>query len=180
MFKLIPVTASHFDLWADHLDRIFAESGKGGSPLFSPFEALDAASLPERRKRFEGGTVKPTRQPGWIRAWGVEEDAGRLIAHLDMSGSHVPSESHRATFGIGCEKAFCRRGLGKMLMQHALEFAAGNGIEWIDLFVFGENRPAIALYQSFGFVETGRRIDRFRLAGRSVDDVMMSRRLKTC
>ncbi len=62
-------------------------------------------------------------------------------------------------------------------MQRAMDFASSHGIEWIDLSVFSENVPAMSLYRSLGFVETGRREDRFRLSGRSVDDIAMSLRL---
>ncbi|WP_459711457.1 N-acetyltransferase family protein [Paraburkholderia sp. 2C] len=78
------------------------------------------------------------------------------------------------TLGIGCEAAFRRQGIGAMLMRFAIDFALENGIEWIDLFVFGDNAAAIALYKRFGFSESGRRPDRFRLMGRVVDDVMMT------
>jgi ribosomal protein S18 acetylase RimI-like enzyme len=78
------------------------------------------------------------------------------------------------TLGIGCETSFRRQGIGAMLMGLAIDFALESGIEWIDLFVFGDNAAAIALYKRFGFAESGRRPDRFRLMGRVVDDVMMT------
>lgn len=177
MPTVIPVAVDDFDRWAEYFDRICAESGQGGLPLFSPFDISPFALSPERRTRFESSLLVPVRQPGWMRAWAVEDSAGRMVAHLDLNGSNIPSEMHRATLGIGCERAFYRQGIGTKLMQRAMDFASSHGIEWIDLSVFSENVPAMSLYRSLGFVETGRREDRFRLSGRSVDDIAMSLRL---
>lgn len=171
------VTSQHFDRWADHLERLFAESGRDGMPLFSPLETWPGASSPEGRSRYEKRFALPVKSPGWTRAWIVDDADGRAIAHLDLAGSTIPSEMHRATLGIGCERAFCGQGLGRALMVHAIDFVADSGIEWIDLHVFSENDVAISVYNSFGFVETGRTVDRFRLRSRSVDDVAMSLRV---
>jgi ribosomal protein S18 acetylase RimI-like enzyme len=69
---------------------------------------------------------------------------------------------------------FHRQGFATALMKSAIRFALQQRIEWIDLFVFSENVAAISLYQSLGFVEIGRCMDRFRISGRSFDDVMMT------
>jgi ribosomal protein S18 acetylase RimI-like enzyme len=113
-----------------------------------------------------------------MRAWAVEGPDERIVAHLDLNGSSIPSEQHRATLSIGVEGSFYRRGLGRKLMLKAIEFATCNHIEWIDLFVFGDNHPAIQLYRSLGSDEVGRRNDRFRISGRSVDDMTMTLRIK--
>ncbi|MFC0691392.1 GNAT family N-acetyltransferase [Paraburkholderia humisilvae] len=174
MSKIVAVVPEDFRLWAEHIDRLFAESGRDGQPLFSPFEQAPNVSSPERRTRFERSLALPVRHPGWMRAWSVRDQDQRIIGHLDLFGSNIPSENHRMTLGIGCELSFRRRGMGTVLMRHAIDFALENAIEWIDLFVFSDNAAAVALYRRFGFVDTGRRSDRFRLMGRTVDDVMMT------
>jgi RimJ/RimL family protein N-acetyltransferase len=174
MLKIVAVVPEDFRRWTEHIDRLFAESGRNGQPLFSPFEQAPNASSPEPQMRFERSLVLPVRHPGWMRAWSVHDQDQRIIGHLDLCGSSIPSESHRLTLGIGCELSFRRRGIGTMLMRHAIDFTLESGIEWIDLFVFGDNTAAINLYRRFGFVEAGRRPDRFRLMGRTVDDVMMT------
>ncbi|CAD6542788.1 hypothetical protein LMG28727_04060 [Paraburkholderia kirstenboschensis] len=177
MLTTVSLTPDDFQRWAEHLNRQIAESGQNGRPFFSPMEAVDFQS-PERRARFENGLATSLHQPAWMRAWAVEGPDASLVAHLDLSGSSIPSEKHRATLGIGVEDAFHRRGIGRELMLKAIEFAAHNDIEWIDLFVFSDNLAAIGLYRSLGFVKVGRRNDRFRISGRSVDDVTMTLRTK--
>lgn len=177
MPTIVALTPADFERWAEHMNRQIAESGRAGRPFFSAMETVDFGS-PERRARFETGLTHPVSQPGWLRAWAVEGPDSRFIAHLDLSGSGIPTERHRASLGVGVEERFYRRGLGRRLMKVALEFAARNEIDWIDLSVFGDNRAAIELYRSLGFVEVGRRIDRFRIFGRSVDDVTMTLRIE--
>jgi GNAT superfamily N-acetyltransferase len=174
MLDVVAVMPTDFRRWTEHIDRLFAESGRNGQPLFSPYEQAPNVSSPERQCRFESSLVVPVRQPGWMRAWSVHDPSQRIVCHLDLSGSNIPSETHRMMLGIGCEPTFQRQGIGATLMRFAIEFALENGIEWIDLFVFGDNIAAIALYKRFGFAESGRRPDRFRLMGRAVDDVMMT------
>jgi RimJ/RimL family protein N-acetyltransferase len=176
MLPTIALAPADFKRWAEHLNRQIAESGHGGRPFFSPMEDVDFES-PERRARFENGLSTPPPQPTWMRAWAVEGPDARFIAHLDLNGSSIPSEKHRATLGIGVEDGFYRRGLGRKLMLAAIDFATHNHIEWIDLSVFGDNHAAIALYRSFGFDEVGRRNDRFRISGRSIDDITMTLRI---
>ncbi|MDP9649951.1 GNAT family N-acetyltransferase [Paraburkholderia caledonica] len=178
MLTTVALTPVDSKRWAEHLTRQIAESGRDGRPFFSPLEAADFES-PERRARFEDRLSIPLPQPTWMRVWAVEGPDARFIAHLDLNGSSIPSEKHRATLGIGVEEGFYRRGLGRKLMLEAIEFATRNHIEWIDLSVFSDNQAAISLYRYFGFVETGRRDDRFRISGRSVDDITMTLRIKS-
>lgn len=173
MTAIVPLTVSDFERWAEHMNRQIAESGRDGRPFFSAMESIDFKS-PERRARFEKGVTNPLTQPAWLRAWAVKCPDSRFIAHLDLSGSGIPTELHRASLGIGVEESFYRNGLGRRLMNEAIDFAMHNGIEWIDLSVFSDNYPAIELYRSLRFVEVGRRTDRFRIFGRSVDDVTMT------
>lgn len=177
MLTTVALTPADFERWAEHLTRQIAESGRDGRPFFSPLAAVDFES-PERRARFENRLSIPLPQPTWMRAWVVEGPDARFIAHLDLNGSSIPSERHRATLGIGVEAGFYRKGIGRMLMLEAIEFARHNHIEWIDLSVFGDNHAAIGLYRSLGFEEAGRRYDRFRISGRSVDDITMTLRIK--
>jgi ribosomal protein S18 acetylase RimI-like enzyme len=48
---------------------------------------------------------------------------------------------------------FARRGVGKALLESALEQM--HGFKYINLWVFKGNSPAIALYSNHGFVNTG-------------------------
>src|SRR4029079_2987669 len=69
------------------------------------------------------------------------------------------------------------RGLGRALVEAALNAARGRGARKVTLRVLGPNTAARALYESCGFVVEGVRRDEFLLDGRYVDDVLMARHL---
>jgi len=52
-------------------------------------------------------------------------------------------------------------------------------IEWIDLYVFAHNQPAIELYSKAGFVKVGRVVDLFRIKGQKIEDIHMTLKLRS-
>lgn len=62
---------------------------------------------------------------------------------------------HRAHFGISIREAYCGLGLGRRMIETALEQAAKNGFEQMELGVFSDNERAIHLYESCRFQKTG-------------------------
>ena len=63
---------------------------------------------------------------------------------------------HRAEFGISVDKAYWGLGIGRALTEACIECAKKAGFAQLELEVVAENRSAIALYESVGFVEYGR------------------------
>ena len=63
---------------------------------------------------------------------------------------------HRAEFGISVDKAYWGLGIGRALTEACIECARNAGYAQLELEVVAENRSALALYESVGFVEFGR------------------------
>ena len=63
---------------------------------------------------------------------------------------------HRAEFGISVDKAYWGLGIGRALTEACIECAKKAGYIQLELEVVAENRSAIGLYESAGFVEYGR------------------------
>ena len=63
---------------------------------------------------------------------------------------------HRAEFGISVDKAYWGLGIGRALTEACIECAKKAGYAQLELEVVAENRSAIGLYESVGFVEYGR------------------------
>lgn len=63
-------------------------------------------------------------------------------------------------------------GLGKQLLQAALDFARGDGMRAVYLWTFDELDAAIALYRRHGFVETDRK-SHAALWGRAITEMRM-------
>jgi ribosomal-protein-alanine N-acetyltransferase len=69
------------------------------------------------------------------------------------------------------------RGLGRMLLRHAMQLLRSEQAETVFLEVRPSNRAAIALYESEGFVEIGIRKDYYRSAGDREDALILARDL---
>ena len=69
---------------------------------------------------------------------------------------------HRAEFGISVYKAYWGLGVGRALTKACIECAKRAEYAQLELEVVAENRSAIALYESVGFVEYGRNPKGFR------------------
>lgn len=123
----------------------------------------DIMSLPGARR----GTLSVGyRSPEQLKAWyerrlesGVNICAaigGRVVGHAGLD-VHRPSRAHCAHLGLAVHDAYHGRGVGSALLQGLIDCAdASLGLRRIDLTVFVDNAPAIALYRKFGFVEEGR------------------------
>jgi RimJ/RimL family protein N-acetyltransferase len=155
----------------EHFTRHRRESGVDGMH-FMPF-APDDPDGPE------GVSVEkvfwPLDKPGWQR-WFCAHDttSGTIIGHVNLKSDSLKAGLHRCELGMGIEKAYRGLGLGKALMERAINFSRGSKeLSWIDLRVFAHNSPALALYRKSGFTEVGILRDRFRIQGQSIDDIVM-------
>lgn len=81
---------------------------------------------------------------------------GRLVG---MAGIEAVGKKdkvkHRAAFGISVDKAYWGLGIGRALTAACIQCARQAGYRQLELDVVRENAAAIALYESFGFVEYG-------------------------
>lgn len=123
----------------------------------------DIMSLPGVRR----GTLSVGyRSPEQLKAWyeghiksSVSVCAiidGRMVGHAGLEIQR-PSRAHCAHLGVAVHDAYHGRGVGSALLQGLIDCAdASLGLRRIDLTVFADNAPAIALYRKFGFVEEGR------------------------
>jgi ribosomal protein S18 acetylase RimI-like enzyme len=102
----------------------------------------------------------------------VAEDAGRIVGWCDICRETVPTYAHEGMLGMGVLADYRGRGLGRNLIQAALDAASGAGFERVALSVYGSNTRAAALYRKLGFVHEGTRVRGRKLDG-VYDDVHM-------
>ena len=69
---------------------------------------------------------------------------------------------HRAEFGISVDRAYWGVGIGRALTEACIECAKAAGYAQMELEAVAENKNALALYESVGFVEYGRNPKGFR------------------
>jgi putative acetyltransferase len=88
----------------------------------------------------------------------------------------TPRRKHAATFGIAVERGWLRKDIGGRLMIAAIDLADNwLNIKRLEIEVYVNNKPAIALYKKFDFAIEGEcKCYAFR-AGEYVDVYRMAR-----
>lgn len=168
------VTLDDRQRFQEHIARIHAESARD-----DPFTPVTPADNLDPAKQDHAAFARPLTEPKWRRAFVIVIEDGSFVGHADLKGDQFLAGLHRCELGIGIERPYRRLGLGRSLMERAIGLARdAKTIQWVDLYVFGHNAAARALYKDLGFEETGTVRDRFRIRGRSVDDVGMTLKIE--
>jgi RimJ/RimL family protein N-acetyltransferase len=104
----------------------------------------------------------------------VAESDGRIVGRLSVARDPHPASFHVADLGLMVAAGQRRRGIGRALLARAEEWARAARVRKLELHVFPHNDPAIALYESFGFVREGYRREHYRRGPGYVDAVLMA------
>ena len=105
----------------------------------------------------------------------VAEADGQIIGEINFKCGTRRAFSHVATLGMSVKSEWRRKGVGRELLEAALEWAPTAGIKRVELYVYARNAPAIALYERTGFVHEGRRRNYIREGTEYLDDLVMAR-----
>jgi RimJ/RimL family protein N-acetyltransferase len=104
----------------------------------------------------------------------VAEAPEGLVGRLSVARDPHPASFHVADLGLMVARSHRRLGIGRALLTRAADWARESGVAKLELHVFPDNAPAIALYESFGFVREGYRRNHYRRGGGYVDAVLMA------
>ena len=103
----------------------------------------------------------------------LEKD--EVIGEASLRGSRRAKLRHVSELGVGVRADRRRRGVARALLGVLLDAArAAPGLRRVTLRVFADNVPAIALYESLGFVVEARRKEQVRIGDEYVDDLLMA------
>lgn len=91
------------------------------------------------------------------------------------SPTRLPSNSHVLEIAIGVHPKYQGKGIGRKLIEFIMHWGADNDKTKICLRVLATNTGAVNFYKSLGFIEQGRLVDEFFIAGKYVDDIFMYR-----
>jgi RimJ/RimL family protein N-acetyltransferase len=83
---------------------------------------------------------------------------GELVGWVSLFRARHEFRRHTGQMGISVIREYRGIGIGTALMHYALDWAAKQGLEKINLGVRASNERARALYRKFGFVEEGYRV----------------------
>ena len=105
----------------------------------------------------------------------VAEVDGRVVGSINLHCG-VNRMVHSAGFGMGIHDDFQSQGIGTRLMEPMLNLADNRLNLWrVDLQVYTDNEPGIALYKKFGFEIEGAHRDHAFREGQYVDSCTMAR-----
>ena len=82
---------------------------------------------------------------------------------------------HRASFGISIDRAWWGLGIGRGLTEASIQCAKNAGYAQLELEVVADNKRALSLYQSVGFVEYGRNPKGFRSRKNGWQEIVLMR-----
>lgn len=87
----------------------------------------------------------------------VAEIDGKIVGSAGNIGLGKSEKTkHRASFGISVDKSYWGIGIGRAMTIACIECAKVAGYSQLELDVVADNKAAISLYRSVGFVEYGR------------------------
>jgi RimJ/RimL family protein N-acetyltransferase len=159
-FRIVPAAVEHVESFHTCLDSVARErSGLAITEAF-PLEQL---------RTFVAKNIEDN-MPAFFA---LDED--RVVGWADIRREERPAHQHRGVLGMGVDRDYRGRGLGRILLEAALANAKEVGLIRIDLTVYAGNAAAIALYRKCGFVEEGRMVKGRYLDGRFDDVVHMGR-----
>jgi GNAT superfamily N-acetyltransferase len=105
---------------------------------------------------------------------------GELVGSAAVAWqSRFASSRHKVVlWGTFVSPHLHRRGVGRMLVTHAIDHARTHGVRRINLTMYGPNHAAEQLYRSLGFVRYGAEPEAVCLDGVYYDGAQMSLLLK--
>lgn len=109
----------------------------------------------------------------------IAEYEGELIGNLDITGSKRLKMAHTGMIGMGIKTDWRNQGLGKALMECAIEWAKNSSeieILWLD--VYASNELGYNLYKNTGFEVSGIIKGFFKEENGYMDKVQMYQRIK--
>jgi ribosomal protein S18 acetylase RimI-like enzyme len=101
-------------------------------------------------------------------------EGDRLVGHVTVQREQHPVTHHVGSLAIAVAADARGRGIGRRLMEAAIGWSTGAGIEKLVLSVYPHNDAAISLYRSFGFVQEGRLARHSRKSYGYEDEILMA------
>lgn len=118
---------------------------------------------------------QPARRPLWVIEEAARDGIIGWISYSNFYGR--PAYSGTAEVSIYIDEAWRGKGVGRFALQEAIDFAPQVNVHTVLGFIFGHNKPSLALFEKFGF-ETWARLPRVaNLDGIERDLIILGKRV---
>jgi RimJ/RimL family protein N-acetyltransferase len=104
----------------------------------------------------------------------VAEAEDTIVGRLSLGRDPHPASRHVADLGLMVAAHARRRGIGRALLEQAVDWARDEGVRKLELHVFPWNEPALKLYEAFGFEREGYRKRQYAREEGFVDAILMA------
>ena len=145
MIQIEPFLSSEADLLANISRTTFAET-------FAPVNTPEDMAI-FMEQQFTAEQLKAEMgKPGYLHL--LASYNGAPAGYLFLKSQTHPLLNQTASLEISriyCLQAFQAKGVGKAMMEYALQYAKENDLPTVWLGVWKENAKALAFYTSFGF-----------------------------
>jgi RimJ/RimL family protein N-acetyltransferase len=118
--------------------------------------------------------LKAVRRYAHAAVFVAEREGGAIVGRLSVARDAHPASAHVADIGLMVAQDARRQGVGRALLEAAVDWARASGVQKLELHVFPWNEPAIRLYEKFGFEREGYRKGHYQRAGEMVDAILMA------
>lgn len=109
--------------------------------------------------------------------WVMVNEAGEITGWVGLEPFYGrPAYEHTAEISIYIDQAARHQGLGEQALKFVEQQLPGLAITAIVAYIFGHNRPSLALFNDFGFQEWGRLLKVAELDGIQRDLVILGKR----
>ena len=159
MIEIVPIAPVHIDSFHRALDLVARERRY--------LTMLEAPPIEEFRDFVEN--IIRRRYPQFVAL-----SVGEVVGWCDVLPKTWPIYAHTGVLGVALLPALRGQGLGRRLIERALQAAQAFGLSRVELTVRENNRNAIALYKKLGFVTEGLKRNALRIDDRYENQILMA------
>lgn len=92
-----------------------------------------------------------------------------------LAGENKTNGRNVLEVGLHVLKGYRDMGIGKEMLEYALEWSSEKGFDKIKACIFTSNKRSLSLFKKLGFEEEGTRQKNYRIGNTSIDEVILGK-----